>query len=37
MVDMTGLICSTCEKPNASQARTSGIYCIECYVKTSRS
>jgi len=28
---MTGIMCSICGQPNASQARSSGIYCAKCY------
>jgi len=28
---MTNLSCSVCNKPNPSQARRDGFYCVDCY------
>jgi hypothetical protein len=30
---MTGINCSVCGQPNASQATKNAIYCIDCYKK----
>jgi DNA-directed RNA polymerase subunit RPC12/RpoP len=30
---MTGINCSICGKPNASQATKNAIYCANCYSK----
>lgn len=30
---MTGINCSICGQPNASQAVSNAIYCASCYIK----
>ena len=30
---MTGIACVICGQPNASQAVTTGVYCLGCYSK----
>lgn len=31
VICMTGINCSICGQPNASQAKRNGIYCANCY------